>query len=84
MADGLEGDEVVVRDRDSRLPRHLVTSPSVGDEAFPLTCPRCGWPCRDLRPVYWASPWNAHGGLCGQCCQEAAARFDEVGWPPEG
>jgi hypothetical protein len=64
------------------MPRHHLSSPSVGDEAAPCTCPRCGWPCWHVFPVYWDSPWNEHGGLCGQCAQEAAAQFDEVGWPP--
>jgi hypothetical protein len=78
-----ESDGPTPRTRENRLPRNRLTSPSVGDERYELTCPRCGWPCRDLRPVYWASPWNALGGLCGQCCQDAAAVFDEVGWPDE-
>ncbi len=71
------------RSREARLPRHLITSPSVGHDSFPLTCPRCGWPCRHVWPVYWDSPWNALGGMCGQCMQEAAERFDVVGWPEE-
>ncbi len=70
------------RTRENRIHRDVVSSPSVGDESFKLTCPRCGWPCRHVFPVSWNSPWNLHGGMCGQCAQEAVRIFDAEGWPP--
>lgn len=72
---------VEVRTRSNRLPRHEITSPSVGKDSFKLTCPRCGWPCRHINPVYWPSEWNQYGGICGQCAQEAAVMFDATQWP---
>lgn len=53
----------------------------VGKEAYPETCPRCGWACTHLTKVFWDSPWNAYGGICTQCIIEACAVFDRDGWP---
>lgn len=70
------------RTRDNRIGRHRIYSPSVGhgDE----TCPRCGWACAYLIEPYWDSPWLDFGGICGECAEVAAEKFDETGWPPDG
>ena len=44
-----------------------------------LECPRCGLRCEHLVVPYFASPFA--GGYCGDCCEDAAAHFDRVGWP---
>lgn len=67
--------------RDPRILKRFAAH--VGDDAYPETCPRCGWPCTHLVRAYWNSPWNDHGGFCTICCQEAERRFDRDGWPPD-
>jgi hypothetical protein len=46
-----------------------------------FTCPRCGLQCSHLVMPYYDSPWRPKGGLCGNCCQDAAEWFDRLGWP---
>lgn len=48
-----------------------------------FTCPRCGWPCVQLIPPYYDSPWKEFGGICSACIQEAVNKFDREGWPPD-
>lgn len=75
--------QVEVRTRSTRRPRTGATSPHVGDDSMPHTCPRCGWPCNHLVKPYWVSPYRRLGGICAQCCIEANEHYDQVGWPPE-
>lgn len=70
------------RTRANRLARPgFVPDHHVGENDLPETCPRCGWPCDMLIVPFYESPWAAHGGICGQCCVEAANHFDKTGWP---
>jgi hypothetical protein len=72
------------RTRANALRRGKITcTTTVGKNSMPLTCPRCGWPCTHLVIPYYDSPWIQYGGVCCECCQEAAAHFDQVGWPPD-
>lgn len=70
------------RTRKNRLPRKTIRcTTTVGDDKFELTCPRCGWPCTHLVIPYHESAWAEHGGMCCECCNEAAEHYDENGWP---
>jgi hypothetical protein len=70
------------RTRATRLPRKFIRcKTTVGKDKMPLTCPRCGWPCTHLVVPYHESEWIEHGGFCAECCNEAAARYDQIGWP---
>lgn len=75
------------RTRADKLPRDPKRvrrfSEHVGNDAYPETCPRCGWPCTHLVKAYFDSVWNEHGGICTLCCQDAVIRFDRDGWPPD-
>jgi hypothetical protein len=75
------------RDRQNRLHRkHGIfrsAQDHVGVASMPETCPRCGEPCTHLVRAYYESPWNEHGGMCSQCCQEAVQVFESKGWPPD-
>jgi hypothetical protein len=73
------------RTRDTRLPRDpkkLICTTTVGDETMAETCPRCGWPCTHLVVPYHDSVWIEHGGVCCECCQEAAMVYEKTEWPP--
>ena len=79
-----KSDQPQARTRANKLPhKGIIDKAHVGDADMPETCPRCGWACTHLTSAYWESPWNTYGGMCSECCKEAAARFDVTGWPPE-
>lgn len=73
-------DEVTPRTKENPIVRKRVLSDCIdhGD----IVCPRCGWFCTHLVMPHFDSPWLAHGGFCGQCCNEAATYYDKNGWPP--
>jgi hypothetical protein len=73
------------RTRATRVNRDIskMDKAHVGDESFPETCPRCGWPCTHLVTTYWGSPFNEWGGLCSECVKGAVFVFDRDGWPAD-
>lgn len=76
-------DEVKARTRKNRMRRRgRIEVCCVGDDKFPLDCPRCGEPCTHLVVSYYESPWNDLGGKCGQCCADAVAHYEANDcWP---
>lgn len=70
---------VVRSDGANKMRRRRREATCVGDGH--RICPRCGWRCKHLVIPHYASPWREHGGLCGECCIEAAKHFDANGWP---
>lgn len=68
-------DQVQRRRTRGRLARQK-RSPTHG-----LVCPRCGWYDRNLVVPYHPSKFDAYGGICSECCFEAAKRYDRDGWP---
>lgn len=78
----MSDEPIVPRTRENPLRRKkVICTTTVGKNSMPLTCPRCGWPCTHLVISYYDSPWNQYGGKCCECCNEAAAYHDRVGWP---